>query len=269
MKPVHSMLALCILLTGCGGGTKGNDPIKVNDNSTDAPGSVLTKTALLAPGPACQNGGITIDIGIDSNKDGVLNPDEISETKQLCHGESGYSSLIKIDNEAPGVNCSSGGKAIKVGRDVNRNNTLESFEVDDTQYVCNGTAGTNGVDGIDNSAIAGIYCFGSLENTSLFATYSATQLNSGDVIASASVADSYVEVSKTVYYSSLQNGYTNAPVVFTFDVGGDFYSSGYWYISLNRNTLVTTLTYTDTDTNNGDPMNWYWAADQCTVNNYN
>jgi hypothetical protein len=50
----------------------------------------------------------------------------------------GPPTLVRVDNEPPGVNCADGGVAIKTGVDKNGNGFLDDSEVTSTQYVCNG-----------------------------------------------------------------------------------------------------------------------------------
>lgn len=49
-----------------------------------------------------------------------------------------HDTLVRIDNEPPGMNCQYGGVAIQTGHDQNQNETLEDSEILSTQYVCNG-----------------------------------------------------------------------------------------------------------------------------------
>ena len=53
-------------------------------------------------------------------------------------GSPGYSSVIKLETEAPGVNCISGGVKISTGLDLDRNFTLDQSEVSSIGYICNG-----------------------------------------------------------------------------------------------------------------------------------
>lgn len=54
-------------------------------------------------------------------------------------GPDGSSSLVRLDEEAQGVNCETGGTAIKSGLDVNADGVLADIEVLTTRYVCNGS----------------------------------------------------------------------------------------------------------------------------------
>ena len=58
---------------------------------------------------------------------------------------NGYNSLIKTLDHAPV--CENDGIVVLAGQDKNRNNTLDQEEIDNTEVVCNGIAGTNGVSG--------------------------------------------------------------------------------------------------------------------------
>jgi hypothetical protein len=66
-------------------------------------------------------------------------------------GDSGYNSLIKTSNESPGDNCENGGIKIEVGLDINRNNVLDTDEIDSSQtvYICNGADGQDGSAGTE------------------------------------------------------------------------------------------------------------------------
>ena len=61
-------------------------------------------------------------------------------------GTAGYNSLIKTSNEGSGENCQNGGIKIEVGLDTNRNNVLNTEEIDSSQtvYICNGEDGQDG-----------------------------------------------------------------------------------------------------------------------------
>ena len=54
-------------------------------------------------------------------------------------GANGYNSLMLITDELSGSNCANGGIKIQVGLDQDRSGVLDSCEVLQTQYMCNGT----------------------------------------------------------------------------------------------------------------------------------
>ena len=126
----HDLLrfAACALVLGCSGG---------------AGSSALTITSPEPPGSNCAAEGTKIEVGVDSNHDGVLDASEIAagHTSYVCGGEN---SLVRASAEAAGTNCPFGGTRIESGLDRNGNGTLDADEVDAaaTTYVCN--VGPNG-----------------------------------------------------------------------------------------------------------------------------
>lgn len=56
-------------------------------------------------------------------------------------GPSGLNSLIQTLTEPAGSNCQFGGLKVESGIDTNSNGTLESEEITNTDYVCNGIDG--------------------------------------------------------------------------------------------------------------------------------
>ena len=88
----------------------------------------------------------------------VINPAAILISTILltaCDGEigpvggDGLTALNSTIIEPAGSNCANGGYQINVGIDSNSNNVLDSSEITNTSYVCNGIDGLNGIDGID------------------------------------------------------------------------------------------------------------------------
>ena len=41
------------------------------------------------PGPNCPNGGVKIETGIDTNENGMLDENEVTDTVYVCNGEPG------------------------------------------------------------------------------------------------------------------------------------------------------------------------------------
>lgn len=54
-------------------------------------------------------------------------------------GPNGLKSLLDIQPVTAGTQCGSGGLAVRSGIDKNSNGKLDTDEVDNTQYVCNGS----------------------------------------------------------------------------------------------------------------------------------
>ena len=66
-------------------------------------------------------------------------------------GSTGLNSLINTTLEPVGSNCSFGGIKIESGLDSDASGTLDSGEVTQTQYICNGNDGADGEDGADGA----------------------------------------------------------------------------------------------------------------------
>jgi hypothetical protein len=98
-------------------------------------------TSVVSPGEECENGGIKISVGEDSDNNGILEESEVQSTQFICNGVVGTTTLVKTTSESVGANCSSGGQKIETGLDANKNGTLDQSEVQGTQYVCNGNDG--------------------------------------------------------------------------------------------------------------------------------
>jgi len=159
---LHSIMVMTLVLinTGCGG-------------STGASGAnSLVLQSVEASGSNCINGGIRIDSGIDSDRDGNLSSDEVTQTSYICDGNNGTNGIdgadgsdgndgtngvdgndvLVIENiEAKGLNCSSGGIKIDAGLDSDGDGNLSTSEITRTFYVCNGDNGLNGTDGNDGT----------------------------------------------------------------------------------------------------------------------
>ncbi len=104
----------------------------------DSGGAALAVTGVEPPGANCPGGGTKIELGIDSNGNGVLDASEVTATSYVCD-----SSLVKTSPEAAGANCPYGGTKIETGRDANNNGVLDDDEIDAaaTTYACNGSPG--------------------------------------------------------------------------------------------------------------------------------
>ncbi len=114
--------------------------------------SYLVKQLPEASGANCARGGTAVLGGIDVNANGQLEATEVTTTQYACTTTAlaettGTNSLIRQDVEASGANCTYGGTAIKSGIDSNANGTLDTNEVANTTFVCNGRPGTNGQNG--------------------------------------------------------------------------------------------------------------------------
>ena len=142
------------------------------DDTTSKSGNdaaeVLVRTEGREADHICTEGGADIFIGNDSNRNGILEEDEVTSTTRLCHGKeglsgpqgatgpngiSGFDSLVNttvIDygNES----CMYGGLLISVGLDLNDNDTLDAEEITSSEFICNGMIGANGINGADGTS---------------------------------------------------------------------------------------------------------------------
>jgi len=147
----------------------------------NASAGTLVNASEEPPGANCENGGVKIESGRDTDQSGVLDPDEVEETFYACNGEDGLpgppgppgppgepgepgppgppgepgepgppgppgppGTLLNISEEPPGPNCEFGGLKIEYGPDIDGSGALDPDEVEGTDYVCNGAPGSEG-----------------------------------------------------------------------------------------------------------------------------
>jgi hypothetical protein len=111
-----------------------------------------------------------------------------------------------------------------------------------------------------------IGCFGSLEGTPISFSYTAHLFANGNIFATAAIRDRASEVSYSSLYSPSQVGAATAEVLLVDDLLGSA-NSGYWSLSLNRSTLVTTIVYNDVDAQGGT-QTWTMDPSKCVANTY-
>lgn len=141
-----TLLLSLLLLASCGGGGSSGilGGVSANFTANSSPVFAILSTV---PAGSCPSNGITVDTGVDTNRNGTLDPAEITGTQYVCSWTSvgnGFSSIATFTTEIAGANCAAGGKQVNVGLDVNANNLLDSVEITSSSYICNGTAGTAG-----------------------------------------------------------------------------------------------------------------------------
>jgi hypothetical protein len=122
------------------------DPAEVDSTSYVCNGlRTIVDVEDVAPGEGgCATGGKVVYMGVDDNSDGVLQESERDQFFYVCNGNDGLTSLVSVTTEEPGANCAAGGKKVETGIDDNADGTLQSAEVDNTAYICNGADGANG-----------------------------------------------------------------------------------------------------------------------------
>ena len=99
-------------------------------------------------GANCTTGGSKVNVGLDTNNNGMLDSIEVTSFNYVCQGNvgttgatgasglNGISSLVAIVPEIPGTNCANGGSKVTGGQDTNANLTLDAGEVTSTTYLC-------------------------------------------------------------------------------------------------------------------------------------
>ena len=104
-------------------------------------------------GDNCMYGGIKLDTGLDLNRDGILQQNEIMDTGYVCNGipgvngNPGINALVIVTNEPIGsIHCPNGGIKIESGLDLNGDGNLNG-EPTTISYVCNGLNGNGGSSG--------------------------------------------------------------------------------------------------------------------------
>jgi hypothetical protein len=122
---LFSFVLLIALLTNCEGD---EGPAGINS---------LITTTNEPVGANCAAGGLKIEIGPDSNANGVLNADEIQATQFICNGASGKNSLAKT-SPATVNDCVDGGIIMDIGVDADGSGQLDPGEIQSTRIICNG-----------------------------------------------------------------------------------------------------------------------------------
>ena len=107
-KRILKTIIMMVVLSGlvaCGVQDSSDDEYP----DTGGQNSLSVKKLVLEPGDICSNGGVQVEIGIDSNGNGVIDSDEIDRTEYVCNGEDGINSIVQSIEELPGDNCIDGG----------------------------------------------------------------------------------------------------------------------------------------------------------------
>ncbi|HMG52365.1 MAG TPA: hypothetical protein VK601_02760, partial [Kofleriaceae bacterium] len=115
---------------------------------TGSPGGsgsiALVNTSAEPAGANCPYGGTKVQVGIDSDGNGALDPSEVKPggTSYVCN-DAGKNSLVLTSAEPSGANCPFGGTRIETGFDANNSSALDPAEVNAaaTSYVCNAAPG--------------------------------------------------------------------------------------------------------------------------------
>lgn len=125
-----TVLVLILAISGCDeseDGMNGDDGLNVLFIVSDEPA-----------GPNCSNQGTKVEFGQDINENDELESEEVQGTSFLCNGENSASVLVVTVDEPSGENCSNGGTKVLIGIDENENGILETEEVDNISFICDG-----------------------------------------------------------------------------------------------------------------------------------
>lgn len=172
-----SLLVAAIAATAfaCEGPAGPEGPPGTNGNpgtaGTNGQSAVVATTAEAA-GANCVNGGTKVEVGLDANGNGVLDPSEVNAaaTSYVCDGTDGtpgdpgsvgadgHDTLVATTDEPAGANCADGGIKIESGVDLDDSGTLDPTEVNAaaTRFVCDGAGGLTGAAGV-SSASTGLH----------------------------------------------------------------------------------------------------------------
>ena len=127
-------------------GVDGNDGNDGNDGPEGR--MVLVETTAEAAGSNCENGGLAIEAGVDNNRNGQLEPEEVQNTTYVCNGTNGNdgtdganSLILQTPVAAGSLECPEGGSRIDVGIDNNGNGALNEDEIESTMFICQPESG--------------------------------------------------------------------------------------------------------------------------------
>lgn len=95
--------------------------------------------------------------------------------------------------------------------------------------------------------------------------YDAVLTAGGDVYSTARIIDDLTQTTSTHFYADGQAGSTNASVIIVADYHG-VANGGFWEVSLNRSTLITSIDYTDASL--GGTVSMSFSASACTIQNW-
>ncbi len=240
-----------------------NDPNGTNNKKYTSLVSIVSEPS----GTHCAYGGIRIDVGLDKDSNGILDPSEVTSTNYVCNGSNGINgtngltSLMSITSQPAGPVCAAGGLQVTSGPDQNRNGVLDPSEVTSTKYVCNGTNGTNGLTSLLNmvSEPAGVHCaYGGLKISSGLDTNTDGILESSEITSSNYVCNgapgpdlNWIDVTTTWVQAVSNTGYmadSTSQVMITLPLSpkiGDIVrvsgiESGGWKIAQNAEQTIMT-----------------------------
>ena len=122
-------------------GTNGTD----GSNGTNGSNGSNGYNTLVEILPDVPNAGDkTVQVGLDVNRNGILDPSEISDSFVVSNGTNGHNSLTRTAPVAPTTAHPNGGYNYMSGLDLNDNGYLDNSEVTSLVFVSNGRDGEDG-----------------------------------------------------------------------------------------------------------------------------
>jgi hypothetical protein len=113
----------------------------------------LVETTRVDPGPECALGGVRIDVGLDDNGNGNLDPGEVDRREHVCVVQAdGRQSLVRVETIAAATDgaCGvAGGSRVLTGVDLDDSGSLDGSEVTGTAVLCNGDDGRESLVAVD------------------------------------------------------------------------------------------------------------------------
>lgn len=113
------------------------------DNGVERPGPPPPAKLVVRVEPAsvadCPFGGSVVSSGIDENRNGVLDDDEVAKRTPLCNDPPAAApprTVVRLVPELRGEHCALDGTAVQSGLDRNSNGVLDDDEVDHIEYAC-------------------------------------------------------------------------------------------------------------------------------------
>ncbi len=250
----------------------GADGVTGNDGMVGMNGGDGISTLIrVLSSTSCTTDGNTFEIGSDSNSDGILDASEVGITVDICNGSQGpegpqgpagdagmngtnaLNALVSSSPEASGNNCANGGTRIDVGVDDNADGVLDTTEIDQTQYVCNGGSSNNTMLTSISSPLSNMGCdaggrtvsYG-FDNGDGAGTYANGILEPGEVDASTTLCSRY----STVLFRDINTG-----------SGNGYFESGFGQNNIRTRSLIAvgnTLFMAANDGTNGFEL---WKSD--------
>ena len=116
------------------------------DNGTDGISTLVNTVPFTGKQENCENGGIRIEVGADTNRNATLDEKEVISTRYVCNGQNGQDGTnVSVDSESfedAQNGCTNGGIKLTI---------LHEGQEDQVVYVCNGVDGKNGANGTNTS----------------------------------------------------------------------------------------------------------------------